>query len=105
MSTATAKMPEYIYVSSNKRVRLILVDKSDGVIRVAGDVKSKSRPDIFHHARIEISKNGCIHFSCSCEAGAHGYLCRHVMELYNLFRKNAKNLLSQKTRLERGRTQ
>lgn len=98
MSVTTTKMPEYIYVSSNKRVRLILVDKSNGVIRIAGDVESESRPDIFHHARIEISKNGCIHFSCSCEAGAHGYLCHHVMELYNLFRKNAKNLLSQRRR-------
>lgn len=96
MSAVTTKMPEYIYVSSNKRVKLILVDKNNGVIKVAGDVKSKSRPDMFHHARIEIGKNGCIRFSCSCEAGAHGYLCHHVMELYNLFRKNAKNLLSQR---------
>ena len=55
MSATTTKIPEYIYVSSNKRVRLILVDKSDGLIKVAGDVKSKSRPNIFHHARIEIT--------------------------------------------------
>jgi hypothetical protein len=98
MSTATTKIPEYIYVSSNKRVKLISVDKSDRLIKIVGDVKSRSRPDMFHHARIEISKNGCIRFSCSCEAGVHGYLCHHVMELYNLFRKNRKNLLSQRRR-------
>jgi len=102
MSAMSIKMPEYMYVSSNKRVKLLLVDKNDGIIRLAADVKSESRPNVYHHARVEIGRNGCVRFSCSCEAGTYGYMCHHVMEVFNLFRKNAKNLLSQRSYEQRG---
>lgn len=87
--------PNYIYVSSNRKVKLILVERDEvGNIIISGDIKSDSRPGYYHHARIVIGRNGCLKFSCSCEAGAHGFLCHHVMELYNTFRKNARKLLN-----------
>jgi hypothetical protein len=104
-STIGKGTSNYIYVSSDKKVRLILVegDVVKGVTIVSGDVESKSRPGQFHHARIMVSDNGWMRFSCSCEASAHGYLCHHVMELYNIYRKNRKKLMGlKKSRLERG---
>jgi len=96
--------PNFIYISSDKKVRLILVerDTEKGVTIVSGDVESTSRPGEFHHARIMISDNGWMQFSCSCEASVHGFLCHHVMELYNVYWKNRKKLMGlKKLRLER----
>ena len=80
----------YIYVSPDRRVKVILVEAKDGILRVAGDVKSKSR-DLDHHVELYISNN-CVRFSCSCEASAHGLLCDHVKDLYNVFMRNREKL-------------
>ena len=82
---------KYIYVSTDKRVKVIMIDDSEGVVRVSGDVASDSRPGLYHHTEIIIN-NGWVRFSCSCEAGAHGLLCHHVAELYNVFKKNYRKL-------------
>ena len=82
---------KYVYVSTDKRVKVILVSDEDGIIRVSGDVQSNSRPGLWHHSEIIINNNW-IRFSCSCEAGAHGFLCHHVAELYNVFKKNYRKL-------------
>jgi len=96
--------PNFIYVSSNKKVKLILVERDieKGITIVSGDIESTSRPGRFHHARILISDNGWMQFSCSCEASAHGFLCHHIMELYNIYWKNRKKLIGlKKSRLEK----
>ena len=90
ISVAVAENTKYVYVSTNGKVRVILVKDEDGIIRVSGDVASDSRP-MWHHAEIIIN-NGWVRFSCSCEAGAHGFLCHHVAELYNVFKKNYRKL-------------
>lgn len=88
--TATTN-PNYIYVSPDKRVKIILAESDEyGNVRISGDVRSDSRPE-YHHTEIIVNGN-CLRWSCSCEAGAHGYLCRHVTELFNVYRKNAKKL-------------
>ena len=81
----------YIYVSPDKRVKIILVEAKDGILRVAGDVKSKTR-DLDHHVELYITSK-CIRFSCSCEASAHGLLCDHVKDLYNVFMRNREKLV------------
>jgi hypothetical protein len=87
---STVANDKYVYISSDKKVKIILVDKLDnGVIRVSGDVESSSRPFIYHHTEILID-NDWLRFFCSCEAGANGFLCNHVSELYNVYRKNEK---------------
>ena len=86
MAVANANA-KYVYVSTDKRVRIILVDDAEGVIRISGDIESRSRPGLWHHAEVLINNNW-IRFSCSCEAGAHGFLCEHVKELFNVYRKN-----------------
>ena len=77
---------KYIYVSPDKRVKIIMVDEGE-VVKISGDVRSNSRPDLYHHVLIFI-KNGWVKWSCSCESGSFGYLCDHVKELFNVYRKN-----------------
>jgi hypothetical protein len=85
---STTADANYIYISPDKKVKIILIEEDEhGIIRVSGDVASSSRPTTYHHTEIIID-NGWIRFSCSCEAGAHGFLCHHVNELYNVYRKN-----------------
>ena len=84
---AVSTNAKYVYVSTDKKVKVIMIDNEDGIIRVSGDVASDSRPGLYHHSEIIIN-NGWVRFSCSCEAGAHGYLCNHVKELFNVYRKN-----------------
>jgi hypothetical protein len=92
MSTTTPANTKYVYISADKRVRIILVDVDEyGVTKISGDVESSSRPGVYHHAEILVN-GGWIRFFCSCEAGAHGFLCHHVAELFNVYRKNAKKL-------------
>ena len=89
MAVANTK---YIYVSTDKKVRIILAEKDEyGIIRISGDVESRSRPGYYHHAEILINNNW-IRFYCSCEAGAYGFLCEHVKELFNVYRKNYTKL-------------
>ena len=88
---------KYVYVSTNGKVRVILVKDEDGVVRVSGDIASDSRPGLYHHAEVLIN-NGWVRFSCSCEAGSFGFLCEHVRELYNVYRKNLKKLKGVSTR-------
>ena len=84
MSTADTK---YVYISPDRKVKVILIEEdTHGIIRISGDVASNSRPNTYHHTEILIA-NGWVHFSCSCEASAHGFLCHHVNELYNVYRK------------------
>ena len=92
MSTTTAANTKYVYVSTDKKVKVILVEKDEyGVVRISGDVESSSRPGVYPHTVILINNNW-IKFFCSCEAGAHGFLCHHVAELYNVYTKNVKKL-------------
>jgi len=92
MSTTTAADTKYVYVSTDKKVKVILVEKDEyGVVRISGDVESSSKPSTYHHTEI-LFNNNWIRFFCSCEAGAHGFLCHHVAELYNVYRKNVKKL-------------
>ena len=88
---AVAENTKYVYVSTDRRVKVILVSDEDGVIKISGDVQSNSRPNMYHHAEIIIN-NGWLRFSCSCEAGSFGFLCEHVRELYNVYRKNLRKL-------------
>ncbi|BAB66404.1 hypothetical protein STK_13442 [Sulfurisphaera tokodaii str. 7] len=85
---------KYKYVSVDGKVKVILVNNEGGAIRISGDIASQSRPGMWHHAEIIINNDGWVRFSCSCEAGAHGFLCHHVAELYNVYRKNFKKLLT-----------
>ncbi|BBG23631.1 hypothetical protein [Sulfuracidifex tepidarius] len=72
MSISITANTKYVYVSTDKRVRIILVDVDEyGVIKISGDVESNSRPGQYHHTEILINGNW-IRFSCSCEAGAYG---------------------------------
>jgi hypothetical protein len=74
------------------RVKAIFIEGDNhGIIKISGDVASNSKPNTYYHAEILIN-NGRIRFSCSCEAGARGFLCNHVVKLYNVYRKNAKKL-------------
>ncbi|BFI75412.1 hypothetical protein YN1HA_15100 [Sulfurisphaera ohwakuensis] len=83
---------KYVYVSTDRKVRVILVERNEyGIVRISGDVESNSRPGLWHHAEIIINNNW-VRWSCSCEAGAHGFLCHHVVELYNVYRKNYRKL-------------
>ena len=53
MSTTTAANTKYVYISADKRVRIILVDVDEyGVTKISGDVESSSRPGVYHHAEI-----------------------------------------------------
>jgi hypothetical protein len=85
---STTADANYVYISPDKKVKIILIEEDEhGIIRISGDVASSSRPTTYHHTEIIINNNW-IRFSCSCEAGAHGFLCHHVNELYNVYRKN-----------------
>jgi hypothetical protein len=95
MSTSAANT-KYVYVSTDKKVKVILVEEDEhGIIKISGDVASSSRPSTYHHTEILINNNW-IRFFCSCEAGAHGFLCHHVAELFNVYRKNVKKLKLQR---------
>lgn len=61
------------------------------IIKISGDVANNSKPNIYYHTEILIN-NGRILSSCSCKAGAHGFLCNHVVKLYNVYRKHVKKL-------------
>ena len=90
MAVSTEK---YVYETNDKRVRIILADVDEyGAVRVSGDVASRSRPGLYHHVELYIS-GSCIRFSCSCEAGSFGFLCEHVKDLYNVYRKNWAKIL------------
>lgn len=83
---------KYVYVSTDKRVKVILMERDEyGVVRISGDVQSNSHPGQYHHTEILLNGNW-LRWSCSCESGAHGYLCHHVAELFNVYRKNTEKL-------------
>ena len=77
------------YASTDKKVKVkaILIEEDEhGIIKISGDVGDSSEPNTYHHVKILVI-NDWISFSCSCEAGAHGFLCPHVVKLYNVYRK------------------
>jgi len=76
------------YTSADKKVQVkaILIEEDEhGIIKISGDVANSSEPNIYHVKILVI--NDWVSFSCSCEAGAHGFLCPHVIKLYNVYRK------------------
>jgi len=82
----------YVSIDKKVKVKAILIEEDEyGIIKISGDVVNNSEPNIYHHTKILVI-NDWIRPSCSCEAGAHGFLCPHVVKLYNVYRKYTNKL-------------
>jgi hypothetical protein len=56
---STAADTKYVYVSNDKKVKVILVEKDEyGVVRISGDVESSSKPSTYHHTEILLTITG-----------------------------------------------
>ncbi len=62
---------------------IILLNKKGGWKTFSATVTSETQENVAYFVLVHRHESGAIRFECSCEAGQHSLLCKHVMKVYN----------------------